>query len=378
MRIVQVCPRYYPDIGGIETHVKWVSEELARRGYGVLVVCTDPSGRYPEEEVINGVRIRRFSSFAPNDNYYISPQITRFLKNEYKFGKGYDVIHAHSYHAFPSFFASKAISIRKTKTNGKPIFIFTPHSFGFSTIFPRNILHKMYAPFGRSIFEKAKTVITISRIEHEWITRTFTAGNLKFIPLPIKVGLEDDILKNSNIRTKGKKRIVFVGRLSEEKNVGILISAFAKIRDNIKGELCIVGDGPELNTLKSIVQKLGDEDISFLGALPHSETLYRLMQSDVFVLPSSFEVSPISVWESLALGTPVITTPVGELPLVLRDGEQCIFTKIGDVKDLSSKLLWIFENKKSVLKMRKKGKRLFEKRHNLALIIDKYEEIYGV
>jgi glycosyltransferase involved in cell wall biosynthesis len=61
MRIAQVCPRYYPYIGGIETHVKEISERLMMRNFEVEVLTTDPSGKLPKEEIINCIKVRRFS-----------------------------------------------------------------------------------------------------------------------------------------------------------------------------------------------------------------------------------------------------------------------------------------------------------------------------
>ena len=91
MNIVQVCPRYYPDIGGVETHVQEISEKLVKHGFNVEVVCTDPVGNLSKNEVINKVSITRFRSYAPSDAYYFAPQIFLYLKNNCA-----DIIHAHS------------------------------------------------------------------------------------------------------------------------------------------------------------------------------------------------------------------------------------------------------------------------------------------
>lgn len=72
MIIAQVCPRYYPFIGGVETYVKETSERLVKRGFVVDVLTTDPTGRLPSEEIINNVKVKRFRSWAPNENYHFS------------------------------------------------------------------------------------------------------------------------------------------------------------------------------------------------------------------------------------------------------------------------------------------------------------------
>jgi len=71
MKILFVTPRYYPHIGGVETHVQSIAERLVKRGYDVEVYATDPKGILPVIEVINGIKVRRFRSFAPNNAYYL-------------------------------------------------------------------------------------------------------------------------------------------------------------------------------------------------------------------------------------------------------------------------------------------------------------------
>ncbi len=58
MKIAQVCPRYYPDIGGVETHVQEISERLVKRGFEVDVVCTDTTGGLRKRE---NTKLRVFS-----------------------------------------------------------------------------------------------------------------------------------------------------------------------------------------------------------------------------------------------------------------------------------------------------------------------------
>ena len=59
MKIIQVCPRFIPNIGGIETHVYEISKRFANK-HEVHVFTTDPTGRLPREELLDGVRIKIF------------------------------------------------------------------------------------------------------------------------------------------------------------------------------------------------------------------------------------------------------------------------------------------------------------------------------
>ena len=140
MKIIMVCPRYHPDIGGVETHVQEISERLVRKGYRVEVVCTDPHGTHPKTDCINGVKVTKFRSFAPNDAYFFAPQMAFYLKH-----RDAAILHAHGYHAFPALFAEMAADRYKR-------FIVTPHYHGKGHTPFRNFLFKFYGFIAKNIF----------------------------------------------------------------------------------------------------------------------------------------------------------------------------------------------------------------------------------
>jgi glycosyltransferase involved in cell wall biosynthesis len=359
MKIIQVCPRYYPDIGGVETHVKEISEQLVQRGFEVEVVCTDPTGKHPREQVINGIMVRRFRSFAPQDAYFFAPQIYFYLKKA-----ECDVIHAHNYHALPALFAAFAKNNRR--------FIFTPHTFGFPHTFPRNIFHKVYKPLGRFMFTSADMVISIAEVEEEWLRKTFKVPLTKlcYIPLPIEISNPKRDREN-----KGGIKIAFLGRLSKEKNIDILIEAFNIVKKaNPDCELYIAGDGPLRGYLERLSKNM--DDVHFVGSLIHDETLRLLDEADILVLPSQFEVSPVSVLEAMVKQIPVIVTPVGELRYTLKHEETCLFSKIGDAADLADKILLLIADRKLAKKIADNGRTFVEERHDINKILNEYVKLY--
>jgi glycosyltransferase involved in cell wall biosynthesis len=96
MRIAQVVQRYFPYIGGLETHVAEISRRLVTKGFEVEILTTDPSGTLPREEMVNGLAVRRFKSWAPGEAYYFSGALKKFLAEK---ASGYDIVHAHAYHS---------------------------------------------------------------------------------------------------------------------------------------------------------------------------------------------------------------------------------------------------------------------------------------
>lgn len=358
MKVIQVTPRYFPHIGGVEKHVKEISEMLVMKGFEVEVLCTDSSRKLPRQEIINGVKVTRFWAFSPNESYYFSPSMYFYLKDQ-----TYDVVHAHNYHSFTSLFAALA---KKRK------FIFTPHSFGFNKSLTKNILHKLYKPFGSYIFKSADKIISIAEVEKEMLIHTFNIpiDKIIYLPLPIKI-VPKNILKYDKKFTI----IAFFGRLSQEKNIDVLIRAFELVRNQHPDcKLFIAGDGPLRKELENIGKSV--EGVHFLGPLFNKDLNDFIDDIDIFVLPSKFEVSPRSVIEAMSKGIPSVITPVGELPQIFEHGKSCLFTKIGDPEDMAEKILLLLGDRKTGEEIGMAGKRIVEEKYDLNIIIYDYIKIY--
>jgi glycosyltransferase involved in cell wall biosynthesis len=338
VKIAQICPRYSPDIGGVETDVKEISERLVSEGHDVEVITTDPSGKLKKEDIINGVRVTRFKSFAPGSAYYFAPQIYIYLKNH-----NYDVIHAHSYHALPALFA--ALSERKKK------FVFSPYYHrGGHTPF-RNLLHKPYKFFGKMIFSRADTVICISEYEKRLVESDFNVEE-KTIKIPNGLNLSEfKNLKHHKNESK-EKMLLYVGRLEEYKGVQYIIQSLPGLQDF---RLKIVGRGPYEKELHNIAEKLGvKERIEWLKNLSRKELLECYADADIFLMLSSHESYGITVAEALASGTPCVVV-LGSALDEFVDGTRCfgvdkpirkerIIKLINQLKDVKSNNEFITEN----------------------------------
>ncbi len=359
MKIVQVCPRYYPHIGGVETHVKELSEILVKMGNEVEVVCTYSSYRLPKKEIINGVKITRFWALAPEEAYYLSPEMYFYLKD-----LKYDVMHAHSYHSFPALFAAFAKKKR---------FIFTPHTFGFPKGLIKKSLHTIYKPVGSYIFKSADKIISTAQFEKNWLIKTFKIPESKLSYIPLPINLVDTPDKNHD-RTITK--IAYFGRLSREKNIKVLISAFKIIKQQRNNcSLFIAGDGPLRKNLEDFGKTVGD--VNFLGRLSNAEMNYFLGDIDIFVLPSKFEVSPRAVIEAMSRGIPVVTTPVGELPQIFQHGKECLFTTIDDPSDTAEKIMWLIQNKELAMRIAQAGRIMVKNRYDINKVISEYIQLYS-
>ena len=127
---------------------------------------------------------------------------------------------------------------------------------------------------------------------------------------------------------ENSKVVVSVATLRESKGHQHVVAALPKlIRKYPELKLCIVGDGPYRNRITSLIQRSGLQEHVFLaGKRATAEIPFWFNAADVSVLASSSEGWPNVVLESLACGTPVVATPVGQIPELLQDRDVGILT----------------------------------------------------
>jgi glycosyltransferase involved in cell wall biosynthesis len=308
MKILQVCPKYYPETGGVEEHVKNISERLAEK-FEVSVFATDPTGKLPKEELVNNVKVIRFKSWAPCEAYYFSTTLKKHLT---KHSDSFDIVHAHNYGALPALYAAQ--------TKGKNKLVFTPHYHGTGHTFIRALLHKPYKFLGKTIFEKADKIVCVSNYEKGLIINNFKVDEEKIVVIPNGVNLEE-FRGLKRTKKKNYKTILCVGRLEEYKGIQYLIKVLPLLEGDV--DLEIVGKGPYKEKLVKLARKLNvTERVKFFQDLPRNKLLQRYANADVFILLSKHEAYGLSVAEALCAGIPCIVANTSALTEWV-DSENC-------------------------------------------------------
>lgn len=143
-------------------------------------------------------------------------------------------------------------------------------------------------------------------------------------------------------------KLLFVGRLSKEKGVELLIQALANTPDV---KLSIVGDGIERDKLKKLTEELNLENrVEFLGNVKWGTDLFSVVKnSDCLVLPSYSEGLPLVLVEAMSFGVPVIATDVGGIPEIVDDGVNGFLCKSGDVESLMETIVKFEKSDKNSL-----------------------------
>jgi L-malate glycosyltransferase len=135
------------------------------------------------------------------------------------------------------------------------------------------------------------------------------------------------------------KLLLYVGRLEKEKNLEMLIDAFARVKETVKeAKLVLVGSGTQESYLKAYIQDAEIKDVVFWGSVENKEIPCLLNSADVFTFSSIYEGGPVVIKEALACNVPVVSTDVGDARLFIKDLKGCFIAQM-EVRDFARKIL---------------------------------------
>jgi glycosyltransferase involved in cell wall biosynthesis len=167
---------------------------------------------------------------------------------------------------------------------------------------------------------------------------------------------------------------VFVGRLSEEKGIATLLSAWSRLAGRIP--LKIVGDGPLASQVVAATRN--DGSVEWVGARPHAEVLDLVGRAQVLVMPSIwYETFGRTVIEAFARGTPVIASRLGCMAELVTDGFNGRLFRPGDTADLAATVRRVFDETSAGSGMRAAARDTYAAQYtgeiNHRLLIELYE-----
>jgi D-inositol-3-phosphate glycosyltransferase len=182
----------------------------------------------------------------------------------------------------------------------------------------------------RDLAQNCHYVIAPTDKEREQLIRHYDTPAERIGVVPCGVNLEQfrPITKEGarlHLGFGNGKIIMFVGRIDPLKGIDKLISAMPYLR-NIQGlRLVIIGgcehSQREMEQLRQLVRNLNIQDsVTFMGLVEHAELPYFYSAANACVIPSYYESFGLVALESLACGTPVVATDVGDFRSLIRDG----------------------------------------------------------
>jgi len=173
--------------------------------------------------------------------------------------------------------------------------------------------NKIIPPLVRSWYKHADRIIAVSKgVRDDVIVVTGIApDNVSVIyqPKPRAEILEraQEPVDHPWFTDKSVPLALFVGRLREQKNLPVLIRAFAAVRADMPARLVLIGSGREEGRLRALITELGMEDSIML--IGYADNPYQYMsRADVFVFPTLWEGMPNALLEAMVVGLPVIAS----------------------------------------------------------------------
>jgi glycosyltransferase involved in cell wall biosynthesis len=171
------------------------------------------------------------------------------------------------------------------------------------------------------------------------------------------------------------RRVGFLGRLGEEKNVRRLAAAAGELPSDITFQF--IGDGALRDELEAELASAVDTgEIEFTGWVDHDSVPAELSELRLLLLPSEpTEGLPTVILESLACGTPVMATPVAGVPDVIRPGETGFFLESTTPSAIAADIVAAVDD--DIETMSRQGRELIEEEYSFEAAVDRYRRILG-
>lgn len=187
--------------------------------------------------------------------------------------------------------------------------------------------------------------------------------------LSIKPNFISDPYNGEAILDKKSGYAVYVGRLSDEKGIDLILSAWVDVNIPIK----IIGDGP-LNTL---VKNNTNTKIEYLGLQPKDKVLEYIKNADFIVMASTcYEGFPMVLVEALACGTCALVPKLGGMVEIIEDGTTGLYFEAANIRDLADKANWLENNFKSTQLMGGNARRAYLTKYTAITNYQQLNSIY--
>jgi glycosyltransferase involved in cell wall biosynthesis len=295
LRVLMVCPRYLPEVGGTETHVHEVTRRLsARADFEITVLTTDRSRRLPQREVVEGNSVLRVPAWPRKRDYYLAPGIAAVIGQ-----RRWDLVHCQGIHTPVPLLAM--ISARQA---GLP-YLVTFHTGGHSSRL-RNAMRATQWRLAGPLLRNAVSLIAVSRFEAAALARQAGLGDKRVIV--IRNGGALPAPRPGTAAVPG--RILSSGRLERYKGHHRVIEALPHVmREVPEAHLLILGSGPYQQDLRKLAGRLGVSDrvrIEHIASADRQGMATALAQASVVAALSDYEAHPVAVMEALSVARPVV------------------------------------------------------------------------
>jgi len=355
MRITIVCTYYPfpPSIGGVETIVRNVAIELAKRDHEVHVVTSnlDVTTQRPITDIgvedWEGVVIHKLKPSGFKIGYARTLDGLRETIAEIK----PDVIHAHNLH--PHLF-----QLARWKKDVGYMLVAELHYPEIELDFLiQKLMMKPAMYMLKVISSNIDLFVAHTTLEKLWLKR-YSVDETK-VKIVFTPHIPNELVRQVP-KFKCNDTVLFLARITPRKGVHMLVKAFRKIVDVIPNARLLIA-GPEDPFYGKYIRELArsldlEKVVSFLGPVDETKKVELMASAMVFSLPALADYHPIVLLEAQALGTPVVSTRVGAIPEIVVDGETGLLVEPGSVDQLAEAIERLLTDEKLRRKMSQRAR----------------------
>nr|WP_314149563.1 glycosyltransferase [uncultured Leifsonia sp.] len=372
------CDTFPPDVNGAARFAERLAAGLVERGHDVHIVAPAASrrhGTWVEEHEGRKMTAHRLRSWRwyPHDWLrfalpWTSKANARRVLDEVK----PDVVHFQSHIVIGRGLAYEAQKrgIRIIATNHV-----MPENIIEFTRLPK-FLHHTFVSLAwkdaRKSFDRAEAITTPTRRAAEFLEKSTGLRGVHAISCGI-----DAQNYTPDFAPRADNRILFVGRVTGEKQIDVLLKAMTLLPASLDAKLEIVGGGDQLKNLQSMAETLGIADrVTFLGYVTDEELRDAYTRATVFAMPSIAELQSIATMEAMASALPVVAANAMALPHLVHDGENGHLFRPGDAQDLADKLESVLTLPQDELDVLKNASLRIVASHDIQTTISTFESLY--
>ena len=356
MKIGIICPASLPatQFGGILFLGVDLARELSNEKHQVTIYTTDLdfannpktfNKKLPKEENIQNFKIKRSHVWFSIKLFFINPGMYFRMMNDQ-----HDVIHTIGIRSFQSFIA--ALVARKKKI---PLIVsdqggLTTHPDLQNKGIWTKILYKIQSPMVQFVINRAKKIIAANEYEKKIFSKLTDENKIEVVRNGIN-------LENMKATVDFKKKhainhdyFLFLGRFHEVKGLDTLLDAMNLIKNHplmSTTKLVIMGVdfGFEKKMLKMIKEMNLDNVVKIIKNPPREDVISAYSESEFLVLPSRWELSPLTPLEGFAFKKPTISTKAHGIPYTLHDRKDSILVESENFKELSDMIIELLNDK---------------------------------
>lgn len=224
----------------------------------------------------------------------------------------------------------------------------------------------------KRLYEKIDAYIALTEFNKRKFERDFPWCKGKIYVKPNFISESSDCI--SEISEKAR-RYIYIGRLSEEKGIEVLLKAFSRLPNQM---LEIVGSGPLEAFVREYIEKKHLQNVNLLGQLSRDDLMCELSASKALILPSIwYEGFPMVIVEAFSCGIPVIGSNLGNVAFAIDDKKNGLLFQTGNAEDLAEKVTFLDTHSELYSDLRKgvmqKYRQNYTEEINYRCLLDIYE-----